>query len=60
VSAYLPIATRAYAEQAKPLARKRAKRGRRGGSWRLPKRVFVFDCETEIHAGQPLSFGSYG
>jgi hypothetical protein len=57
VSEYLPIAIRAYTEQTgtrRKVGHKTAAR-----SWRQPDRVLVFDCETEIDAGQTLTFGSY-
>jgi hypothetical protein len=57
MSEFLPVAVRAFTERARPEPTRRTRgRGRR---WRPPARVLVLDCETETHAGQPLSLGSY-
>jgi hypothetical protein len=60
MSQYLPIAVRAHTEPIMPRKMRRAvARQQRRKEWSLPKRVLVFDCETDIDTGQQLSFGSY-
>ena len=61
MSEFLPVAVRAYTEPRIPKVRggTAAKPSARARIWRPAERVLVFDCETEIGAGQALTFGSY-
>lgn len=61
MTSHLPIAVRAFTETTtKPRKPRPNGKATTARDWRLPRRVLVFDCETETAGhGQHLSFGSY-